>query len=66
MKTENQHIEWLTPDQFEQELGISKSTQAKLRMRKKIPFVKFGKFIYYDRREIDEHLQNHKIEVSHA
>jgi len=61
-----QHIDWLTPDGLEEKLGITKSTQAKLRMRKKIPYVKFGKFVYYDLNEIDELLKTHKIEVSHG
>jgi len=58
---ENQNIEWLTPNEFEKIFGIKKSTQAKVRMKRLLPFSKFGKFIYYDRTEIDEHLKNHKV-----
>ncbi|HIP14421.1 MAG TPA: DNA-binding protein [Sulfurimonas autotrophica] len=58
----DKYIEWLTPESFEKIFGIKKSTQAKMRMRRVLPFSKFGKFIYYDRAEIDEHLKNHKVE----
>ena len=59
-------IEWLNPSDFEKIYGIKKSTQAKLRMKRTLPFVKFGKFVYYDRQEIDQCLKNHKIEVCDA
>ncbi len=55
--------EWLNPNDFEKIYGIKKSTQAKLRMRRLLPFSKFGKFVYYDRQEIDQLLVKHKIEV---
>ena len=61
-----EYIEWLTPDDLEKELHIKKSTQAKLRMRRLLPFSKFGKFVYYNRQEIDQLLAKHKIEVSNA
>jgi len=61
-----EYIEWLTPQDLENQLGIKKSTQAKLRMKRLLPFSKFGKFIFYDRNEIDKYLMSHKIEVSDA
>lgn len=61
----DQHVEWLTPEDLENNLGIKKSTQAKLRMKRLLPFAKFGKFVFYDRKEIDELLKTHRIEVSH-
>ncbi len=52
---------WLTPSQLEQELEISKSTQAKYRMDHKIPFSKIGGFVFYNREEIYNWLADHKI-----
>lgn len=54
---------WMTPKDLEIELGFSHSTQARLRMDKKIPFSKIGSFIKYDRIEIDKWLENNKIDV---
>ena len=62
----DQHVEWLTPDELEDKLGIKKSTQAKMRMKRLLPFSKFGKFVFYDRKKIDEILKNHSIEVSNG
>lgn len=57
---------WLSPDDLEQEFGFSKSTQAKMRMSSNcstIPFSKIGgKFIRYDRIEIDKWLEAHKVQ----
>lgn len=63
---ENPNIEWLTPKDFEFIFKIKMSTQAKMRMKRLLPYSKFGKFIYYDRSEIDEHLKNHKMETKNA
>ena len=52
---------WLTPNELEELFDIKRSTQAKLRMKRKIPFSKFGKFIRYDKYEIDRWLENHKV-----
>lgn len=51
---------WLTPDEVEKEFNISKSTQAKWRMQKKIPFSKVGKFVLYDLHEINNWLEMSK------
>ena len=56
--------EWLTPSGLEEEYGFSKSTQAKYRMMRKIPFSKIGKFIRYSRSEIDRWLSDNKVEVA--
>lgn len=58
---EKEKNRWLTPNTFELEHDIKKSTQAKYRMKKLIPFSKIGKFIRYDRYEIDKWLQNNKV-----
>jgi hypothetical protein len=52
---------WLTPKTLELEQEIKESTQAKYRMKKLIPFSKIGKFIKYDRFEIDKWLENNKV-----
>lgn len=45
---------WISPAEFEEEFGVCKSTQAKWRMNKKIPYSKFSKIIRYDRERIHE------------
>jgi hypothetical protein len=56
---------WLTPNELQDEYGFSKSAQAKMRMstnKHKIPFCKIGgKFIRYDKFEIDMWLESHKV-----
>jgi len=52
---------WLSPKNLEQEFEITISTQAKLRMGKKIPFSKIGKFIRYDRILINKWLEDHNV-----
>ena len=56
---------WLTPDQLQEQYGISRTQQAKLRMRRNyrdgvtkypIPFVKIGKHILYLKKDIEEWL----------
>jgi predicted DNA-binding transcriptional regulator AlpA len=55
---------WLTPEDLELELGIAKSTQAKLRMDRKIPFVKMtARRVIYDRLEIESWLLEKKVET---
>ena len=56
---------WLSPDDLELLYGFSKSFQSKARMSSNsstIPFSKIGgKFIRYDRIEIDKWLEAHCI-----
>lgn len=62
-----QNIEkrWLTPEELQEEYGFSESWQAKARMLKSkigLPFHKIGgKFIRYDRQEVDKWLEMHKV-----
>ena len=56
---------WLTPKELQNEFGFSVSSQAKMRMTSNsstIPFSKVGKYIRYDRVEIDRWLENHQIQ----
>lgn len=55
--------EWLTPGELFEEYKISKSTQSKLRMDRKIPFSKIGKYIRYSRTQINKWLMAHSVEV---
>lgn len=52
---------WLTPDELNLFYKITKSTQSKMRMKKRIPYSKVGKFIRYDIKEIDKWLENNKV-----
>ena len=56
--------EWLTPKDLFEDYEISTSTQAKMRMDRKIPFSKIGKYIRYSRNEINKWLQDHRVEVA--
>lgn len=54
---------WLTPKELKAEYGFSISTQSKYRMDRKIPFSKIGKYIRYNRDEINKWLEDNKVEV---
>jgi len=54
---------WLSPKELASEFGFSQSNQAKLRMKKKIPFCKIGRYIRYDRIEIDKWIENNSVDV---
>ncbi|MBD3807292.1 MAG: helix-turn-helix domain-containing protein [Epsilonproteobacteria bacterium] len=66
-KTETQtHLlkkRFLTTTELFKEYGFSESNQAKMRMAKKIPFNKIGRYIRYDRVEIDKWIESNKVEV---
>jgi len=53
--------DWLNSDELETEFNISKSTQAKMRMNRLIPFHKVGKYIRYHRPDINQWLLNAKV-----
>ena len=57
---------WLNPSELEVGFGFSKSAQAKMRMASSsstIPFSKIGgKYIRYDRVEIDKWLESHQVQ----
>lgn len=63
--TQTKVSEWLSPSGLEAEYEIKKSTQAKYRMEAKIPFFKIGgKFIRYNRTEINAWIASHKMGVA--
>ncbi|HEF6301560.1 TPA: helix-turn-helix domain-containing protein [Campylobacter jejuni] len=41
--------------------SLSKDTQNKYRMQKKIPYIKIGKKIFYEKVKLDEWFKNHTI-----
>lgn len=57
---------WLSPSDLESEYGFSKSWQAKARMSSNacsIPFCKIGgKYVRYDRYEIDAWIACHHVQ----
>ena len=56
---------YLTQEELETEYAISKSTQSKYRMQKKIPFIKIGgRYIRYSREQIEAWLDSHSVAVA--
>ena len=55
--------EWLSPLEFEQEFGIKVSTQNKMRMARKLPYSKIGKFVRYSRTKINKWLEDAEVVV---
>ena len=53
--------DWMNPDKLFEDYFISKSTQAKLRMKKLIPYSKIGSMVFYSRTLIDQWLLDHKV-----
>ena len=58
MKSQKQ---WFDPDVLESDYGIKKSTQAKMRMAKTLPYSKVGKYVRYFRPEIDKLFADAKV-----
>lgn len=61
--------EWMTPKQLEDELSISIPLQERMRMRRRqmqdpnpLPFSKFGKSIFYNRKRISEWLLAREVD----
>ena len=54
---------WLSPKDLENEFGFGMSNQAKLRMSNKIKFSKIGRYIRYDRLEIDKWLELNSVDM---
>ncbi len=53
--------QWLNSDELEAEYGILKSTQAKMRMAKTLPYHKVGKYVRYKREDIDQMFELAKV-----
>ena len=53
--------DWLNSDELEAEFGILKSTQSKMRMAKRLPYHKIGKYVRYHRPDIDKMFTDAKV-----
>lgn len=62
-KTPTTQKRWLTPNDLFNEYGFSTSNQDKLRMKRKIPFCKIGRYVRYDRILIDKWIEDNKVEM---
>ncbi len=55
----------VNPDELYELYGFSKSTQAKKRMKREIPFIKIGgRYIRYEIKAIEAWLESNKVEVA--
>ncbi len=64
-ETVNTQKRWIDTHEMESEFGFSRSFQSKARMASNsstLPYSKIGKFIRYDRLEIDKWLENHQVQ----
>jgi len=63
---EEKHIQmWLSPRGVHEEYGLSVSTLAKWRMNEiNLSFSRFGKYIRYNRSDIEAFITSHKVEVA--
>ncbi len=52
---------WLNSDELEAEFGVLKSTQAKMRMAKTLPYHKIGKYVRYHRPDINKMFLDAKV-----
>ena len=52
---------WLNADELEAEFGILKSTQAKMRMARTLPYHKVGKYVRYHRPDINKMFLDAKV-----
>lgn len=62
--TEVEEKRWLQPIDLEKLTGWSRSWQSKARMSSskiRLPHKKIGRFVIYDRREIDAFIEEHTV-----
>lgn len=53
--------EWLNTDELEEDYGILKSIQSKMRMSKTLPYHKVGKYVRYHRPDINQMFADAKV-----
>ena len=53
--------QWLNTKELEEEFGILKSTQAKMRMAGTLPYHKVGKYVRYHRPDIEKMFLDAKV-----
>ena len=54
---------FLNQDELLEKYGIGISNQAKMRMKREIPFCKINRYIRYSTNEIDAWIESNKVEV---
>ena len=52
---------FLSPQELKELFGFGLDWQAKARTDRKIPFLKIGRFVRYDREEIEKWMLKHKV-----
>jgi len=52
---------WLTPKELEEKYSFSRSRQARLRMERKIPYSKIGRYIRYNKEAINHWLEKARV-----
>ena len=58
---ENLKNKWLRPQDIEEQLGWSRSRQARLRCDGKLSYHKFGSFVYYDTEYIHKLIEDGRV-----
>ena len=53
--------EWLSPTELQELYSIKISTQNKMRMAKRLPYSKVGKFVRYSRTKINQMFKDAEI-----
>jgi excisionase family DNA binding protein len=54
---------YITPNEVFLLYGFSRDNQARLRMERKIPYHKMGRYVRYNRDELDNWIKNNKVEM---
>jgi len=60
----NTQNRFITPKQLEEDYFFSEANQSQMRMKKRIPYVKVGGYVRYDRIEIDKWLEQNAVKVT--
>ncbi len=65
-KKEKQEVllRWLTPFDLEAEFGITEGNQNHMRREKRIVYSKVGGYIFYDRKKINQWLEDHEVDTA--
>ena len=58
---EHEYIDWWRPRHLEELFDMSQSRQARLRCDGKLPYHKIGSYVYYNKDEINQMIQDAKV-----
>ena len=53
--------EWISPQEFQEQYGIKKSTQNKMRAAKTLPYSKVGNFVRYSRTKVNKMFEDAEV-----